>query len=63
MRSDRSGGVRRYTPADGSIGCWYTLHLPLEAGDNELAIAVSEDLGGWGVQARFTDEADAPDPA
>ena len=47
----------------GSIGYWYTLHLPLESGDNELAIAVSEDLGGWGVQARFTDEPDAGGPA
>ena len=43
----------------GSIGYWYTLYLPLEAGANELSIAVSEDLGGWGVQARFTDEPDA----
>ena len=39
----------------GSIGYWDTLVLPLQAGDNELAIAVSEDFGGWGVQARFAD--------
>jgi hypothetical protein len=37
----------------GSIGWWDTVYLPLHAGDNDLAIAVSEDFGGWGVQARF----------
>ena len=39
----------------GSIGWWDALHLPLEAGRNELVLAVSEDFGGWGVQARFPD--------
>jgi hypothetical protein len=39
----------------GSIGWWDTVYLPLTAGDNELAIAVSETFGGWGVQARFPD--------
>jgi hypothetical protein len=39
----------------GSIGYWDTVYLPLERGDNELIIAVSEDFGGWGVQARFED--------
>jgi len=39
----------------GSIGWHDTLYLPLEAGDNELAVAVSEDFGGWGVQARVVD--------
>jgi hypothetical protein len=39
----------------GSIGWYDTAFLPLEAGDNDLAIAVSEDFGGWGVQARFDD--------
>jgi hypothetical protein len=37
----------------GSIGYWDTVYLPLRAGANELVIAVSEDLGGWGVQGRF----------
>ena len=37
----------------GSIGWYDTLYLPLERGDNELVVAVSEDFGGWGVQARF----------
>ena len=41
----------------GSIGWWDALHLPLEDGPNELVLAVSEEVGGWGVQARF------PDPA
>ena len=39
----------------GSIGWYDTLYVPLEAGDNELVVAVSEDFGGWGVQARFPD--------
>jgi len=39
----------------GSIGFWDTVYLPLQAGDNELVIAVSEDLGGWGIQARFVE--------
>jgi hypothetical protein len=39
----------------GSIGYFDSLYLPLREGDNELLMAVteeSEDLGGWGVQAR-----------
>ncbi len=42
----------------GSIGYYDTLYLPLAEEDNELVAAVSEDFGGWGVQARFTDRAD-----
>ena len=41
----------------GSIGWWDALQLPLDEGRNELVMEVSEDFGGWGVQARF------PDPA
>jgi hypothetical protein len=37
----------------GSIGWWDSVYLPLRAGENELAFAVSETFGGWGVQARF----------
>lgn len=37
----------------GSIGWWDALQLPLEEGRNELVLAVSEDFGGWGLQARF----------
>jgi hypothetical protein len=39
----------------GSIGYYDALYLPLKEGDNELLLAVSEDSGGWGVQAKFTD--------
>lgn len=37
----------------GSIGWHDALYLPLQAGENELVVAVSEDFGGWGVQARL----------
>jgi hypothetical protein len=37
----------------GSIGWHDALYLPLRAGENELHVAVSEDFGGWGVQARL----------
>jgi hypothetical protein len=50
----------------GSIGFWDTVFLPLEPGENELVVAVSEDFGGWGIQARFPDVDDATrviDPA
>jgi hypothetical protein len=39
----------------GSIGWYDTVYLPLLAGENDLVVAVSEDIGGWGVQARFPD--------
>jgi hypothetical protein len=39
----------------GSIGWYDTVYLPLDAGENELVVAVSEDVGGWGVQARVVD--------
>ena len=37
----------------GSIGWDDSVYLPLEEGANELLVAVSEDFGGWGVQARL----------
>jgi hypothetical protein len=37
----------------GSIGWYDTVYLPLAEGNNDLVIAVSEDFGGWGIQARF----------
>jgi hypothetical protein len=46
----------------GSIGYWDAVYLPLSQGDNELAFAVSEDFGGWGVQARFAGDAEGLDP-
>jgi hypothetical protein len=39
----------------GSIGWHDTLYLPLRAGENELVLAVAEDFGGWGLQARLVD--------
>ncbi len=39
----------------GTIGFFDTVWLPLEEGDNELWMAVSERFGGWGVQAAFDD--------
>jgi len=50
-------GDRKYESQDyrylGTIGLHDTLFLDLQAGKNELAIAVSEDFGGWGVIGRF----------
>ena len=37
----------------GSIGWYDTVYLPLHEGENELLVAVSEDFGGWGIQARL----------
>jgi hypothetical protein len=37
----------------GTIGWWDTVFLPLEPGENELVVAVSEAFGGWGLQARL----------
>jgi hypothetical protein len=39
----------------GTIGFWDELFLDLKKGSNEVTIAVSEDFGGWGVEARFDD--------
>lgn len=39
----------------GSIGYFDSLYLPLAQGGNEILIAVSEDLGGWGLQAKLED--------
>jgi hypothetical protein len=37
----------------GSIGYFDALYLPLAKGENELLIAVSEEQGGWGIQAKL----------
>jgi hypothetical protein len=49
----------------GSIGWHDAVWLPLEAGRNELVVAVSESFGGWGLQARFpeADGLEFPRPA
>jgi len=42
----------------GTVGFWDTVYLNLESGENELLIAVSEnvaDVTGWAVQGRFDD--------
>lgn len=53
-------GSDRYTTRDyrflGTVGPWYSVTLPLEAGENTLAIAVTEavtDQTGWAVMGRF----------
>jgi len=39
----------------GSIGYYDGLYLDLATGNNELVAAVSEDFGGWGIQARVVE--------
>jgi hypothetical protein len=41
----------------GSIGYWDTLYLPLRKGENEVLLAVTEEVGGWGIQAKLPDVA------
>ena len=33
-----------------------SVFLPLEAGDNELVVVVTDDFGGWAVMGRFPDD-------
>ncbi|MCP4660566.1 MAG: hypothetical protein GY856_34635 [bacterium] len=53
------GGNNGYRSRDyrylGTIGLFDELVLPLDHGDNELWFAVSEDFGGWGIQAVIED--------
>ena len=39
----------------GTIGLFDTVVLPLEEGENEVLIAVTEAFGGWGVMAELED--------
>jgi hypothetical protein len=39
----------------GTIGFFDSVYLHLKKGNNELWIAVGENFGGWGLQARFED--------
>jgi len=42
----------------GTVGYWDAVYLPLNEGDNEVVIVVSElvqDTTGWAVQGRFVD--------
>ena len=38
----------------GTIGLFDSVMLPLEAGENEICVAVSEAFGGWGIMGRIT---------
>ncbi|MFL6230220.1 MAG: hypothetical protein ACJ741_15720 [Pyrinomonadaceae bacterium] len=55
------GGSDIYASRDyrflGTVGLFDELYLPLRKGDNELLLAVTENFGGWGVEAAF-DEMD-----
>jgi len=42
----------------GTIGFFDKIFLPLKKGTNELWFVVSEDLGGWGVKAKFNNMED-----
>ena len=52
-------GNDRYASRDyrflGTVGLWDAVYLPLKKGRNELWIAVSENFGGWGIQAAIED--------
>ena len=39
----------------GTIGYYDALYLDLAKGRSELWMALSEDMGGWGVQAKLED--------
>jgi hypothetical protein len=39
----------------GTIGFWDAVFLDLKKGSNEVMIAVSENFGGWGVEAKIDD--------
>lgn len=39
----------------GTVGFYDSVYLPLKKGNNEVWFAVSEDLGGWGIQAKLED--------
>ncbi|MBL7959406.1 hypothetical protein JNL27_04125, partial [bacterium] len=52
-------GIDNYVSRDyrflGTIGFYDAVYLPLQKGSNEIWMAVSEDFGGWGIQAIFED--------
>ncbi len=54
------GGSDIYRSRDyrflGTLGLWDELYLPLKRGDNELWMAVSENVGGWGIKALFDNQ-------
>ncbi|MEM8485571.1 MAG: hypothetical protein AAF564_08465 [Bacteroidota bacterium] len=52
-------GQREFLSRDyryqGTVGFFDSLFLDLKQGENEIVFAVTEELGGWGVLARFVD--------
>ena len=51
-------GSNRFRSRDyrylGTIGYFDTVYLPLKKGKNEIWMAVSENFGGWGIQAKLS---------
>jgi len=41
----------------GTVGPWYSVDLPLRAGENEVVMAVGETFGGWAAMAAIEDRA------
>jgi len=39
----------------GTIGYFDSIYLPLEKGENEIYMIVTENFGGWGIMARMED--------
>ncbi|MGH3116773.1 MAG: hypothetical protein ACRDQ2_06595 [Gaiellales bacterium] len=61
-RSSAPGSTRAPTPtglattgSSAASAGTDSVYLPLRAGRNELVMAVSENFGGWGVQAKLAD--------
>ncbi len=56
------GGNDTYSTRDyrylGTVGFFDDIYLPLKSGENEVLIAITENFGGWGLQARFDDLSD-----
>lgn len=52
-----SGGRKNFLSRDyrfpGTIGLLGEIYFPLEAGDNELLMAVTKIFGGWGLKAQL----------
>ena len=55
LYSGNNGYMSRDYRYLGTIGLFDSVYLPLEMGDNEIWIAVTESFGGWGIQGQFDD--------
>ncbi|MBL7961913.1 hypothetical protein JNL27_16895, partial [bacterium] len=55
-------GIDNYVSRDyrflGTIGYYDAIYVSLQKGKNEIWMAVSEDFGGWGLQAAIEDTKD-----